>query len=279
MREKVDVFIVGGGPAGLATAIAARQQGLSVIVADGAQYPIDKPCGEGLIPEAQLLLSKLNIPIPSALGYSFRGLRFIQNGFQVSADYPMGNGLGIRRTVLHELLVERAEKSGVELRWKTPIAGIDKESVRLPNGSVTARWIIGADGGSSRVRRWSNLDDMRQPRRQRSASRRHYRVAPWSEYTEVYWGPAGQAYVTPVSQQEICVVVLAEKRLDGNFAESFKDWPELRERLRSAELSSRERGAITAMHSLRKVFRGNVALVGDAWGRIAVGVLAGACAG
>ena len=54
-----DVFIVGGGPAGLATAIAARRRGLSVVVADGAVFPIDKPCGEGLMPDGVAALHQL----------------------------------------------------------------------------------------------------------------------------------------------------------------------------------------------------------------------------
>ena len=45
MMTTTDVFVIGGGPAGLATAIAARQRGFDVVVADGAQPPIDKPCG------------------------------------------------------------------------------------------------------------------------------------------------------------------------------------------------------------------------------------------
>jgi len=81
MNKSVDVFVIGGGPAGLVVAIAARQQGLSVMVADGADHPIDKPCGEGLIPETQ-----------------------------VCAEYPRDKGIGIRRTVLHELLVAKAEE-------------------------------------------------------------------------------------------------------------------------------------------------------------------------
>ncbi len=52
MHRSTDVFVVGGGPAGLAAAIAARQKGLQVILADGAEPPIDKPCGEGLLPES-----------------------------------------------------------------------------------------------------------------------------------------------------------------------------------------------------------------------------------
>jgi len=45
LPASTDVFVVGGGPAGLALAIAARQRGLSVVVADGANPPIDKTCG------------------------------------------------------------------------------------------------------------------------------------------------------------------------------------------------------------------------------------------
>ena len=48
----------------------------------------------------------------------------------------------------------------------------------------------------------------------------------------------------------------------------FDSWPGLKARLEKAELGSRERGAITAMHSLKWVYRGNVALVGDASGSV-----------
>ena len=53
-----DVFVVGGGPAGLGCAIAARQHGLRVIVADSAQPPIDKACGEGLMPDSLEVLAQ-----------------------------------------------------------------------------------------------------------------------------------------------------------------------------------------------------------------------------
>src|SRR5208282_3866466 len=65
----VDVFVVGGGPAGLATAIAARRHGLSVVLADGAVPPIDKPCGEGLMPDGVEALGDLGITIPEGEAY------------------------------------------------------------------------------------------------------------------------------------------------------------------------------------------------------------------
>ena len=50
MGEGIGVLVIGGGPAGLAAAIAARMKGFDVTVADGAKPPIDKACGEGLMP-------------------------------------------------------------------------------------------------------------------------------------------------------------------------------------------------------------------------------------
>jgi len=51
-----EILVIGGGPAGLAAAIAARKKGFEVHVADGAEPPIDKACGEGLMPNTLALL-------------------------------------------------------------------------------------------------------------------------------------------------------------------------------------------------------------------------------
>jgi menaquinone-9 beta-reductase len=267
MSERTDVFVIGGGPAGLGAAIAARQLGLSVIVADGSEPPIDKPCGEGLLPETQEALAELNVEIPSGMGFRLRGIRFVDEARQACAEFPRGKAIGIRRTELHELLIERARESGVKLLWKAPVMGIGRGGVRVGERTVAARWIVGADGRGSRVRRWSGLGG-RMKGRTRFASRRHYRVKPWSEYTEIYWGRNAQAYVTPISAEEICVVLLAAQPNEAKFEESWAQWPVLERRLGKAEVASRERGAATSTHSLSKVFCRNVALVGDASGSV-----------
>jgi len=46
-----DVVIIGGGPAGLAAAIALRQKGIDSLVVEALEPPIDKCCGEGLMPD------------------------------------------------------------------------------------------------------------------------------------------------------------------------------------------------------------------------------------
>ena len=266
-RTKVDVFVIGGGPAGLAAAIAARQRGMSVAVADGTEPPIDKACGEGLMPETIAALNELGVQIKPDAGYRFRGIRFLQQDAQVSGEFSQGLGVGIRRTILHEWLIARAEECGVQLFWRTPVTGITEAGVKLAGEFVAARWIVGADGSGSRVRRWSGLDAAAR-QSHRYATRRHYRVRPWTDHVEVYWGARAQAYVTPIAREEVCIVVMAARVDDASFDAMMGDYPQFAQRLVGAELVSRERGAITPMHSLRAVHSGNVALVGDASGGV-----------
>ena len=262
-----DVFVIGGGPAGLAAAIAVRQKGLSAIVADGCEPPIDKPCGEGLLPGTREVLAHLGIFADDLGGHPFRGIRFVQRNDQVAAVFPKGRGIGIRRTILHDRLVKRAQDRGVQFLWNTPVSGIVEAGAETSRGLVKAKWIVGADGSGSRVRRWRGLD-VNQVRSFRHATRRHYIVRPWSEFMEIYWGERAQAYVTPISSEEICVVVTATCSADADFDGALRNWPRLQERLASAELGSRERGAITFMHRLRRVVNGNTALVGDSSGSV-----------
>ncbi|MGA2744293.1 MAG: FAD-dependent monooxygenase [Candidatus Sulfotelmatobacter sp.] len=277
--DTTDVFVIGGGPAGLAAAIAARARGFRVLVADGAQPPVDKACGEGLLPDGRAALEQLGIHVPLADAHPFRGIRFVSTALSADARFPGDScGIAVRRTSLHRLLVERAAQLGAGLLWSTAVAGISSEGVHLRNrvGSrvdermVRARWIVGADGSNSRVRRWAGLDHLnnhgRQPRL-RYAFRRHYRVAPWSDHMEVYWGDRCQGYATAVSSEQVCVA-LASHDSSLRVEEGLRALPRLQERLAGAQAVSAERGALTGNRTLTRVWRGNVALIGDASGTV-----------
>jgi len=262
----VDVFIAGGGPAGLATAIAARRHGLSVLVADGAPTPIDKPCGEGLMPDSVEALHKLGITLPEGDAFPFRGIRFLSDGSNAAAEFPSGTAYGIRRTTLHRIMVDHAKAAGVSLLWQAAVTGLHPEGALVNGKLVKARWIVGADGSSSRVRSWANLDAHRHLSH-RFAFRRHYRIHPWTNFMELHWGRACQIYVTPVGADEVCVAVISQSpklRLD----DALTEFPNLSARLQSAEHSDNERGAITVTRKLHNVYRDRIALVGDASGGV-----------
>src|SRR5450755_3231835 len=122
--RRTEVLVAGGGPAGLAAAIAARQAGFGVTVVDCAQPPIDKACGEGIMPDGLAALRQLGIHIDPGLAARFRGIRFVNDDSQVEADFPNGTGYGIRRTVLHQLLVDRATEVGASFCWGERITGL-----------------------------------------------------------------------------------------------------------------------------------------------------------
>jgi flavin-dependent dehydrogenase len=266
-----DVFIVGGGPAGLATAIAARAHGLSVLLADGAVPPIDKSCGEGLMPDGVRALQSLGITIPDNESYPFRGIRFVNEGAVAEASFPRGTAYGIRRTHLHRAMSDHAVSCGVQILWQAAVTGLHPEGAIVAGELVRARWVVGADGTSSRVRSWAKLNpqesDTKANKKLRFAFRRHYRVAPWTDFMELHWGRDCQVYVTPVSNEEVCVALISSSpklRLEN----ALGQFPELFARLNGAAYTSNERGAITATRKLRRVYRDRTVLIGDASGGI-----------
>jgi flavin-dependent dehydrogenase len=262
-----DVLVVGGGPAGLAAAIALRKHGIDVLLADALQPPIDKACGEGILPRSRRELTRLGVELDARHGAAFGGIRFCDDHSTVSADFRSGQGIGLRRVVLHTALIEHAQEVGVRMLWGTRVNLNLSQPATLNGKPVRYRYLVGADGHSSRVRPWAGLERGSLLTR-RFGFRTHYRITPWSPYIEIHWGPLGQAYVTPVSAEEICVAILTRFSGAARSGDVIQSIPALRERLMHAEITTRERGAITTTFRLRRVVRGTVALIGDASGSV-----------
>ena len=279
-----DIFIAGGGPAGLAAAIAAAQRGFSVIVADAARPPIDKACGEGIMPEGVDALGALGVEMGAVDSARLEGIRFLDEAGEVCANFPEGTGLGVRRTALHSALIARAERIGVRLIWGTRVEAVRQgEAVLRPgkpncegalssstvaSSTVRCRFAICADGLNSSLRQMAGLGTVK-ARRRRFGFRSHYRVAPWSPLVEVYWADCGQIYVTPISAEEICVALLTSDP-HAQLETALPAFPALREKLlhggTAARGEERRMGGLTSTSRLQAVARGRVALLGDASG-------------
>lgn len=272
-----DVLVVGGGLAGLAAAIAARQQGLSVIVADSTTpTPNDedkdkkknkaRAWGEGLMPPAQAALAELGLSIPGSETGIFHGIKFIGPEGSVLARFPRGQGIGIRRATLHQALLEHADRLGVQTLWDNRICGLQEAGVRVGSRIIRTRWLIGADGQHSRVRNWAGLSAGRQ-HSQRIVIRQHFEIEPISDFVEIYWGSQGQAHVTPLGKKEICVSLISKKRF-VSFDAGIAQFPVLARHLGNAARSTSLPGAISTFRRLRAVFRGRIALIGEASGSV-----------
>jgi 2-polyprenyl-6-methoxyphenol hydroxylase-like FAD-dependent oxidoreductase len=85
----IDVLVVGGGPVGLATAIHCALAGLSVTVAEPRGTPIDKACGEGVMPAAVRRLAALGVK-PD--GHPLRGIRYVDERHHADARFRHGAG-------------------------------------------------------------------------------------------------------------------------------------------------------------------------------------------
>ena len=261
-----EVIVVGAGPAGIVAAIAARRRGLQTTVLDARKPPIDKPCGEGILPQGVAALRALGISFPPESAFPFRGIRFVDEEHSARADFASATGFSVRRVKLHQLLVNHAIQEGVEFRWGAHVTQFDKDSVATAQERFSCRWLVGADGQNSLVRKWAGLDP-RGVRRKRFGFCSHFQVRPWSDVAEVHWARGCQIFITPMTGQEVGVAVLS--RDPGlRLAEALPRFPVLAEKLRGATPTTRELGDTTSLRILPAITRGRVALVGDASGTV-----------
>ncbi|WP_285569444.1 FAD-dependent monooxygenase [Streptomyces sp. RTGN2] len=256
----IDLLIAGGGPAGLAAAIRAAALGMEAVVVEPRTAPIDKACGEGIMPSGVAALRALGVEVP---GRPLRGIRYVAGARRAEAAFRGRPGLGVRRTALHSALHARALELGVRI-VPGKVTEVRQSDDRIEACGLTARWLIAADGLHSPVRRGLGLDGPGSAVR-RYGQRRHYRIAPWTEFVEVHWSRHGEAYVTPLADGLVGVAVLSGERLA--YESQLAAFPRL-----AAGLLGRDAGPVRGAGPLRRRARtqraGRVLLVGDAAGYV-----------
>ncbi len=159
-HETADVVVIGGGPAGAATAIRAARGGAKVIVFEKGAHGRDKVCGDGLTPRAVAALNELDIDLDDA--HRIQGLRMIAGKTRRELDWPSsarfpGHGAVWPRRRLDAALIDAAAEAGADIRYSVeaePVLDGDRViGVRHPGGEVRAPMTVAATGAPGKVAR------------------------------------------------------------------------------------------------------------------------------
>lgn len=282
--------MIGGGPAGAATAVRAARAGLSVIVADRARFPRDKPCAEYLSPEATRDLEDLGVldAIEAAGAAQLHGFRLVSDdGAAVCGRFANTSftpyrpfGYALPRLTLDALLIDAARSAGADVRDGVAldhltfadgmVSGAELRGASGPN-VVHARAVVGADGLNSLVARQLSL--ARQGRLKRLVLVAHLDgVRGMSDMGEMFAARGWYVGLAPIGAGRVnfaMVVPQADAPAIAADAEAFflaklRSVPELADRTLGARIVRRVLTTGPFARRARSAIADGALLVGDA---------------
>jgi flavin-dependent dehydrogenase len=294
IAPSAEVVIVGGGPAGAATAWWLARAGVNVVVLDKATFPRPKPCSEYMSPQASRLLEEMGVlaeveragaaqlagmVIRSPNGALIRGVFAGAHRWRGHRD----RGLSLQRTLLDPILLDAARRAGARVVEGTSVHDLTRDragrasgvTVAGPDGraaTVDARLVIGADGLRSVVARRLGLTrTSRFPRR--IALVTHYAgIAGVGDLGEMHVERDGYMGIASVGNglANVAVVIPASRagELSAGREEFVERWiasrPQLRDRFADATRATSVRATGPFASRARRAWAPGAALVGDA---------------
>jgi menaquinone-9 beta-reductase len=170
VADVYDVAIVGGGPAGAATAIRLARGGYRVVLFERHATAAWRACGVFASPLVRARLRDLGLGADeiTALHRPINVMELESDGAHCRLQYEHGLACGFDRVRLDARLLEMAAHAGAEIRRATVVRDVQLSTGRgsnqilvasalatdsPPHEAVAARMVVGADGGGSRVAR------------------------------------------------------------------------------------------------------------------------------
>jgi len=219
---KVDVAIIGAGPAGSTLAALLAGRGTRVALIDRETFPRDKLCGEFLSYDALPILDRLGISVELDARGAPSIDRCVVVGRRRKYEFAFPQpARGVSRMLLDDLLLRRATAAGARSLSGWTASRVEGRKLMLDrsgeSATVEAKVLVGAWG------RWGRFDTQLQRQFVRDRShrnfgfKRHYRSAlPVLGAIELYSFRRGYLGVSPVESglTNICGLV-HERRLSG----------------------------------------------------------------
>ena len=162
METKPDVVIIGGGLAGLTSAIHLSKLGLKIILIEKNEYPKHKVCGEYISNEVLPYFQWLGLDISNLKPSIISKMEFsTAKGKIISGDLPLG-GFGISRYELDHYLYKKAIQNGCQIIHDTvtdiQFMGEEFSISTANNLELKSRIAIGAFGKRSNIDQKLNRD-------------------------------------------------------------------------------------------------------------------------
>jgi 2-polyprenyl-6-methoxyphenol hydroxylase-like FAD-dependent oxidoreductase len=272
------IAIVGGGPVGLFLSIKLSMRGYHVDLFEKGSWPIDKVCGQGLMPTGVNELKEIGLDFEIHNDYyPIKSIEYFDEHKNIKGNLP-SIGMGVFRNVLSSKLYAKAKSiSAIKLHENTfvhNIGHVNSHSRVFLELGVDKKlrkefdYIFCCDGMNSRTRKLMNLNKSNFIQ-DRMGARLHYDISPWSESVEVYWGSGVEAYVTPISncRVEIAFLWFGDRLSKGPFLEErlLDLFPILKEKVANLSSIGDFRGYGPFSYSSKKINDQNIFFVGDSY--------------